>query len=510
MKQRQWKKAAMVLTVIMLAVGFCVTGAQAGEPTPTTLYVNETGSDTSGDGTSGNPYATVTKAVSMANSGDIIDVTGTITDSGISIEGKNLTIRSTTGATVQAAATPETATDRVFSIVSATVEMNGLNIKNGKVADELGGGIYNLATLTMTGCTVSGNQAIGDYANGGGIYNLATLTMTGCTVSGNQATGSAHGGGIYNNNSGTLTMTDCTVSENQGSWGGGIRGDGSVTMTGCTVSDNQANLSSGGGVYGTFGTMLLTNCTFTGNTAYYGGGAVGYEEGGTVTLINCTVAENTATNSSKGDGIYISGSELILKNTIVANNDTSNFFVDGFTSQGYNLSDNWNSLTIDSTDITADPMLNELSACADGLPVYTLQADSPAIDAGTDTEAPLTDQCGQERSGTTDIGAWEYQGAASPPAAPTDLTATPVSGTQIDLSWTDNSSDETGFNIYQKGMLIGTADADATSYSDTGLTCERGYAYAVKAVNADGESDSATATATTGACASAANAAQML
>ena len=33
----------------------------------------------------------------------------------------------------------------------------------------------------------------------------------------------------------------------------------------------------------------------------------------------------------------------------------------------------------------------------------------------------------------------------SPPAAPSGLLATAVSSTQIDLSWTDNSSSESGF-----------------------------------------------------------------
>ena len=33
------------------------------------------------------------------------------------------------------------------------------------------------------------------------------------------------------------------------------------------------------------------------------------------------------------------------------------------------------------------------------------------------------------------------------PAAPTDLTATPVSDTEIDLAWTDNATDADRYNV---------------------------------------------------------------
>lgn len=96
-------------------------------------------------------------------------------------------------------------------------------------------------------------------------------------------------------------------------------------------------------------------------------------------------------------------------------------------------------------------------------------------------------------------------GAVTPtgPTAPTGLTATAVSATQINLSWADNSSDETGFKIYQPAAaplpLITTA-ANATSYSHTGLTCNTTYSYTVEATNANGDSTSITANATTLAC----------
>lgn len=97
---------------------------------------------------------------------------------------------------------------------------------------------------------------------------------------------------------------------------------------------------------------------------------------------------------------------------------------------------------------------------------------------------------------------------ATVPDAPSALTATAASQTQIDLAWTDNSDDETGFRIERSlngtslWTHIATVDAEAESYSDTGLSCGTEYFYRVCAVNAVGNSDytdvdSATTTACT-------------
>jgi len=93
------------------------------------------------------------------------------------------------------------------------------------------------------------------------------------------------------------------------------------------------------------------------------------------------------------------------------------------------------------------------------------------------------------------------------PDAPSGLAATAASQTQIDLAWTDNSDDETGFRIERSPngtslwTHIATAAAGATSYSDSGLSCGTTYYYRVAAVNDVGLSDySAVAGAATAAC----------
>jgi len=83
---------------------------------------------------------------------------------------------------------------------------------------------------------------------------------------------------------------------------------------------------------------------------------------------------------------------------------------------------------------------------------------------------------------------------ADPPLAPSGLTATATGSSVIDLAWTDNSDDETGFKIERSlngstgWTQIGTAAADATSYSDTGLSSGTAYYYRVRAYNTYGNS----------------------
>lgn len=83
--------------------------------------------------------------------------------------------------------------------------------------------------------------------------------------------------------------------------------------------------------------------------------------------------------------------------------------------------------------------------------------------------------------------------AGSPPAAPTLLTAV-QNGADIDLSWTDNATDETGYKIYRSsdGVSYSEIDdiaADSTSYTD--LNPGGGvWWYYVAAYNSAGESGS--------------------
>ena len=94
-----------------------------------------------------------------------------------------------------------------------------------------------------------------------------------------------------------------------------------------------------------------------------------------------------------------------------------------------------------------------------------------------------------------------------PPAVPSNLQATPVNGTRIDLSWTDNSADEDGFRVERApdaGGVAGTftqiasVSSNVTSYANTGLTNNTKYWYRIRSFNTVGPSAySNLATATT-------------
>jgi len=93
---------------------------------------------------------------------------------------------------------------------------------------------------------------------------------------------------------------------------------------------------------------------------------------------------------------------------------------------------------------------------------------------------------------------------ATPPDAPSSLVATTVSSSAIDLEWSDNSGDESEFQIERSPTggndftVAGTVGANVISYSDTGLFPDTSYYYRVLAANGVGNSAySNTATAMT-------------
>jgi chitodextrinase len=97
-------------------------------------------------------------------------------------------------------------------------------------------------------------------------------------------------------------------------------------------------------------------------------------------------------------------------------------------------------------------------------------------------------QFSQNYRWSPDYVKWRGQGPSDiePPTAPTDLTATVISSTEIDLSWsasTDNVG-VTGYIVYRNGKQIGTTAN--TSYQSTGLKASTNYTYRVTAYDAGG------------------------
>ena len=80
------------------------------------------------------------------------------------------------------------------------------------------------------------------------------------------------------------------------------------------------------------------------------------------------------------------------------------------------------------------------------------------------------------------------------PSPPANLTVQSFTTSQVVINWTDNSSNETGFEIYRSLVnntghaLIQTTGANVTSFTNTGLTPSTNYYYKVRAVNSIGSS----------------------
>lgn len=189
--------------------------------------------------------------------------------------------------------------------VDATLEMTGTLVAGNSVNGLGGGGINNLAasnstaSTTIVRSTIRDNLAPGvDHTEGlgGGIQSsffrgsgnaTASLTITGSTISGNQA---VNGGGIssaidFSNNLTTrLRMTQSTVSGN-------------------VAEGNEFTVGNGGGVYIVNGDAEISNSTLSGNQANgsgnlsaVGGGlaSFGLSAPSQVTLVNTTLQNNSA------------------------------------------------------------------------------------------------------------------------------------------------------------------------------------------------------------------------
>lgn len=194
--------------------------------------------------------------------------------------------------------------------------------------------IAQSATATLTNVKISGNTADGSssYGRGGGIgVSNGTLTMTGCTVTGNRSTDDDGGGIDFDAKSRTLTLKDTAIENNyitkSERQGGGInleRGDASIRN--CTISGNSAPDGGGINISDAFGTATIYSTTIKNNesTAYGGGGICNH---GTVSIEeNSVISGNTS--KAGGAGIWTSRS-LKVSGSTVSGNRCKNSDADG-------------------------------------------------------------------------------------------------------------------------------------------------------------------------------------
>jgi CSLREA domain-containing protein len=371
------------------------------------------------------------------------------------------------------------------------------------------------AVLELENITVTGGSApataltITDPGDGAGIFSLGGLDLEHVAVIDNTAAlggGGVMDGTIHNETApGPATFNGVTIADNHVVGGAGNgQGGGAVvattlTMTNSTVADNStanAGINEGGGIVnalndpGSAVSATLVNDTITGNTAAepiaspvgdMGGGISGDQlaaDGPYDTVVDAT---NTIVAGNTADGAE---QDCALIDTA---DGTSSHNIEGDTTCGF------------SDSASKQTTAVELGTLRDnGGPTDTLlpSATSPAVDKGTNTGCPATDERGVTRpqGSACDIGAVEL----APPSAVTGAaSAIGVSGATVSGT-ASNPAVVTGTVVFDYGtttaygktasagtLAVGSVNA-AHSAALAGLTPGTIYHYRISVTTTDG------------------------
>jgi hypothetical protein len=276
---------------------------------------------------------------------------------------------------------------------------------------------------------------------GGAVYaGGAKITITDSDFFTNTAV--TQGGAIYNQ-AGIVTVNTSYFRANAttGGWdsGGGAIGNLSgLTVQQSTFESNRVNgtagVQGGGGIWNSsydYGRLTVANSTFSGNHSDTVGGGV-FATGTNVQITNTTFVSNTTGVVSGGGNITGTAK---LKNTLLTGGKASgsdNNCGGAIVSNGYNL-ENGNTCGLTATgDLTnTNPLVGALQNNGGRTLTHALLVGSPAINQGTNTGCPATDQRGVTRpqGAMCDIGAYEAE-------MPSLISTNPSSATVGDPGFT--------------------------------------------------------------------------
>jgi hypothetical protein len=296
-----------------------------------------------------------------------------------------------------------------------------------------GGGLHALnTTLTLSGCTVAQNRAAGGHGGSGGTGGSHnTSSSRGAAGGAGGIGGESQGGGLYASGS-SLTLTNVTDSSNRVRGGTGGRGGngGSVGSSSSALAGRGGNggnggLAEGGGLFLNSGTLDMTNVTVAANQAKDStGGVAGLSGSGGKHNHHGTPGAGQA---GQGGGVQNAGGTVNATNSLIALNTAAtapdfsgdfatalnNLLGDGTGSNLAPANPDANGNIVGSAVSPIDPMLGPLAHNGGPTRTQALLAGSPAIDAGTTSGAPATDQRGAVRDTHPDIGAFEFSPMAA-------------------------------------------------------------------------------------------------
>lgn len=181
----------------------------------------------------------------------------------------------------------------------------------------IGGAIYGIANLTLTGSAFTGNSASGNAAAAGGAVTCANCYLTGDSFTLNSATGTGAAGATSTGGAGGALYAT-TVAKIQSS---------SFTSNAVTGDGPNATTTIGGAIVMIAGSLLSGGDVFTSNTATETAGT-GTAAGGAVAMAGGTMISNgdtfksngaSASNIGGGGAVYLNASFLISGATFASN-----------------------------------------------------------------------------------------------------------------------------------------------------------------------------------------------
>ncbi len=359
-----------------LIMGLCLWSA-AYAAAQTTLYVATTGNDTTGDGSAGNPYLTISNGVFQAAAGDTVLVSGGIYTQTVNIYiTKDIIVRgmdAPTGVVITTMSPDVSYSARCVRVSSAGAVFDGFTLEKGYPPQSsahqyaFGGGILVEAGLVtncvvracqarygggaalfgpnalMRNCWISNNLcAYGVNRGGGGVVfgdlwgNYGGGNLLDCFVLNNtNLLAASFGGGIYSRSTNGI-VSNCLIACNTlvgNAYGGGICLDGpGLLVIDSVVSNNYGGIVGGGICVRDKGYLVVRDTTVTRNLSWYGGGVHSMRtaaNGGGILISNCVISYNAATNYHGGgimDG-YLTGATssglLEVVNTRIIGNGTN-------------------------------------------------------------------------------------------------------------------------------------------------------------------------------------------